>query len=99
MDIGKVIKILRKKQNINQKELAAQCEISQAYLSQIEGNQKEPHLSTLKIIAEKLNIPLPILFFMSLEERDISEKKREAFTMINPAIKSMLNEFFSTAQS
>lgn len=98
MDIGKVIKSLRKKQNINQKELAKQSEISQAYLSQIENNQKEAHISTLKVIAKKLNTPLPILFFMSLEEEDISENKREAFTMINPALKSLLNELFSTTQ-
>lgn len=95
MDIGKIIKDVRKRQRISQKDLAVLCEISQAYLSQIENNQKEPNLSILKTIAKKLEIPLPILFFMSLEENDISEKKRESFNVVNPAIKSMLNEFFA----
>lgn len=95
MDIGKIIKDVRKKQRISQKDLAILCEISQAYLSQIENNHKEPNLSILKIIAKRLNIPLPILFFMSLDENDISEKKRDSFNVVNPAIKSMLNEFFS----
>jgi len=96
MNIGQIIKYVRKKQGVTQKKLALKCELSQAYLSQIETNQKEPNLSTLKVIAANLDMPLPILFFMSLEEKDISEQKREAFNLINPAIKSMLNEFFST---
>jgi len=95
MDIGQIIKDVRKKQGVSQKKLALKCELSQAYLSQIETNQKEPNLSTLKVIAANLNIPLPILFFMSLEDNDISEQKREAFNVVSPAIKSMLNEFFS----
>jgi XRE family transcriptional regulator, regulator of sulfur utilization len=95
MNLGEIIKSQRKKQGINQNDFAESCSISQAYLSLIENNQKEPNLSTLKDIAQALQIPLPILFFMSLEDNDIQENKREAFKFINKPIKSMVNEFFT----
>jgi transcriptional regulator with XRE-family HTH domain len=94
MNIGKVIKDTRKQKGQTQTEFAQSCGITQTYLSQIENNTKEPNLSTLKIISSNLDIPLPILFFMSLNEEDISPEKRKAFEIINPSVKSLINEFF-----
>jgi transcriptional regulator with XRE-family HTH domain len=95
MTIGSTIKDLRKKKNFTQIKFAEYCEISQTYLSQIENNLKEPNISILKTIAQKLNIPLPIVFFLSLEEEDIPEGKREAYTLLFPSVKSLLSTFFS----
>ena len=44
--------------------------ISQSYLSQIENNQKEPNISTLKLISNQLQVAVPILFFLALDEAD-----------------------------
>ena len=63
MDLGSVIKKIRKQKELTQNEFASLCGITQTYLSQIENNLKEPILSTLKSISEKLNMPLPIMFF------------------------------------
>lgn len=95
MNLGITIKDMRKKKKLTQGEFASLCEISQTYLSQIENNLKEPNLSVLKTISEKLGIPLPILFFLSLSEDDIAPNKRQAFEIIGPSVKSLLNEFFS----
>src|ERR1700722_7471606 len=94
MKLGTAIKAMRIKTGLKQLELAQRCDITQTYLSQIENNLKEPNISTLKHIATNLNIPLPILFFLSIEENDISPLKRSAFKMIDGPIKSMINEFF-----
>lgn len=94
MNIGKVIKDTRKQRKQTQTEFALSCGITQTYLSQIENNVKEPNLSTLKTISSNLDIPLPIMFFMSLNEDDISPEKRKAFEIINPSVKSLINEFF-----
>ena len=67
MDLGKTIKKIRKQKRQTQGEFALSCGITQTYLSQIESNLKEPNLSTLKSISESLNVPLPILFFLSLQ--------------------------------
>ena len=94
MKLGTTIKDLRTKAGLKQFELAEKCNISQTYLSQIEGNIKEPNISTLKDICSSLELPLPILFYLSLEENDISSNKREAFKLIDQPVKSLIKEFF-----
>lgn len=79
MNLGATIKNIRKKKR----------------QTQIENNQREPNLSTLKIISNELNVPLPILFFLSLNIDDIQQNKREAFEIISPSVKSLVNEFFA----
>lgn len=97
MNLGKAIKSLRQQQGIRQNSLAESCDISQTYLSQIENNAKEPNISTLKVIAKELKVPLPVLFFLSLDESDIKPEKRNAYNHIVPSLKSMIAEFFTNA--
>jgi len=94
MDLGTVIKNIRKEKRQTQSEFAALCGITQTYLSQIEGNLKEPNLSTLKEISLNLDVPLPILFFLSLNDQDISPEKREAFEILSPTVKNFISDFF-----
>lgn len=93
MDLGTTIQLIRKQKGIKQNTFAELCNLSQTYLSQIENNQKEPNISTLKVIALKLDVPLPILFFLALDENDIPLGKRQAFNMVSPSVKSLMHEF------
>lgn len=95
MNLGIIIKDGRKLQKLTQSEFASLCGITQTYLSQIESNLKEPNLSTLKVISENLQLPLPILFFLSLDIEDVDPSKREAFKIIKPSINAFISEFFS----
>jgi len=95
MDLGSTIKNFRKQRKQTQQEFAAHCGITQTYLSQIENNLKEPNISTLTEISKQLNIPLPLLFFLSMTELDIPEGKRKDFMTLAPALKSFINELFS----
>lgn len=94
MNLGDTIHRLRKQKGVAQIELAKMAGITQAYLSGIENNKREPNLSTLKKLSETLDIPLPIIFFLSLDENDIPERKIEAFKMIAPSVKSYLSQLF-----
>jgi transcriptional regulator with XRE-family HTH domain len=94
MDIGNTIKKIRIEKGFKQNEFAEKCGLTQAYLSKIENNQKEPTLNVLKTIANALETPLPILFFHSLDMEDIDPKKRDAFQIIFPSIKGMIESFF-----
>lgn len=94
MDLGTTIKKLRMRKGFNQKTFASSCNITPSYLSQVEGNLKEPNIAVLKTIAKKLGIPLPILFFLTLDSEDISKDKKHAFEMIGPSVKSLIQEFF-----
>lgn len=96
MNLGTAIKTIRKQKGIRQINFAEMCDITQAYLSQIENNLKEPNISTLKKISENLNIPLPILFFMSLEIDDLEPGKKDAFKVIEPTFKTLLEQIVST---
>lgn len=95
MDLGNIIKNIRKQRGQTQSEFALSCGITQTYLSLIESNLKEPNLSTLKSISENLDIPLPILFFLSMTEDDVQPGKRKAFQIVSLSVKSLVNEFFS----
>lgn len=95
MDLGLAIKSIRKQKGLKQNQFAELCGITPSYLSQIENNNKEPNLSILKIISNNLGTPLPILFFLSLDNDDIDPNKKEAFKMIAPSIKSLVNQFFN----
>ena len=93
MNLGITIKNLRKKKGLKQNQLAQNANITQTYLSQIENNIKEPNLSTLKLISVELGVPMPIIIFLSMDENDIHEQKREIFNLISPTIKSLIEEF------
>lgn len=94
MNLGVTIKSIRKQKGYNQNQFSKMCNITQAYLSQIENNIKEPNLSTLKLISNGLDLPLPILFFLSMDEKDVSKEKKEAFEIVAPSVKSLVNSFF-----
>ena len=98
MNLGNTIKELRQKMGLRQNEFAEKCELTPAYLSQIENNLREPNLSTLKAISKCLEIPLPIMFFLSLDESDIQPAKKNAYEFIAPSLKSMVSEFFMPAK-
>lgn len=94
MDLGQTIVNLRKRRCLKQKVLARKCSISQTYLSQIENNRKDPNLSTLKEISRVLEIPLPVMFFLAINDEDIPERKREAFKHLSPPVKALMQEMF-----
>jgi transcriptional regulator with XRE-family HTH domain len=60
MDLGNTIKEYRIQKGYKQNEFAEKCHLTQAYLSKIESNQKEPALSVLRTISSVLQVPLPI---------------------------------------
>lgn len=99
MEIGTTIKDFRKLNGIKQKDLASKAKISSTYLSQIESNTKDPTLSTLKAISKSLDMPLPLLLFISINNNDIPKSKRQAFNTIYPTIKIFIESLFSNRSS
>lgn len=96
MNLGKTIKHIRKQKGITQSDISSNCNISMTYLSQIENNKKEPSINMLKNISDYLDIPVPVLFFLSMSEDDIQPNKKEAYKIIYPSIKNLLSHFIIT---
>ena len=94
MKIGVVIKNIRKKKGVSQKDLAIKSDISSTYLSQIEGGSRSATIDTLERIGEALEVPFPILSFLSLDKNDINPNKRDSYEMFEPTFKAMIQEFF-----
>lgn len=94
MNLGETIKDLRKSKGFNQSDFAAKCNISPTSLSLIESGKKRPHPKTLNDICLALEIPEPYLYFLSATESDIPENKKEAYKILGPTIKSMINQLF-----
>lgn len=94
MNIGGAIEGLRKKKEIRQNELADKAQITQSYLSLIESNKKEPNLKTLKAIADALEVPLPIIFFLSITDEDIPKEKQDSYKLLSPLINNVIKDIF-----
>ena len=92
MHIGQTIRKLRKEKlkELNQGEFAVKAGITQSYLSLLERGHKEPSPTTLKKIAEVLDIPLAVIFWYGLEEKDIQPEKLELFKQVKPIIDEMI---------
>ena len=61
MNIGEVIRKIRKQQGLTQKELAKYAGISQSALTYYEKNQRTPSVKALKSIARALNVSITTL--------------------------------------
>jgi len=94
MKIGQAIKKLRKAQDLTQGELAKIIGITQTYLSQIEASKRTPNTSILIEISAYFKVPLPIIFWFSIEEVDVKKEKLAAFRMLKPTIDQMINSIF-----
>lgn len=86
MNIGKSIKLIRIQKDLKQIELAEKANISVSYLSLLEQGKRDPNLSTLRNIANALNIPLSIIVFLASDNNneipEINQEIREKLSYI-----------------
>lgn len=96
MNIGISIKKARKEiAKMNQADFAKSIGITQTYLSQIENGVSIPSILVLTNISKSFNIPLPILFWYTLDIEDVEPRKHKAFKMLKPTIDTMIKEFIN----
>ena len=91
MKIGESIRAYRKVKGLTQENIEQKCGISQSYLSQIEKDIKEPNLSTLKTLCDCIDIPLPLLIFSAIEEKDVDLDKRELLKELQPLFEDLFS--------
>ena len=82
MNIGKAIKLCRIQKNLYQDQLAKLANISPAYLSLIEKNQRDPTFSVIENISKALNIPLSILIFLGADKHELSDLGEETIAKL-----------------
>ena len=92
MDIGNAVKIIRKKKNISQKELANLCELSTNAICSIENGATFPSKNSIQRFA-KLWIYLNLIYYYSaFQKRIFPEDKRILYKTLCTSIKEDLIE-------
>lgn len=94
MNIGRSIKQLRKERRISQKKFAEETGISNTYLSLVEAGKRDCTIHFLESIAKGLDIPLPVIFWFSIEAKDVPEDKKEHFEFLKPSIDALIKSIF-----
>jgi transcriptional regulator with XRE-family HTH domain len=95
MNIGTGIKKVRKNKGFNQQSFAEKVGITQSYLSLIESNSKKPSTEVLEKIANVAGIALPVLFWFTIDENDIDEKKLEMYRLLKPSVDKLITDLFN----
>lgn len=90
MDVGKNIRQLRKDRELDQETFADQIGVTQPYLSQLENGRRDPSMSLLRRISEELEVSVPGLILLSMEEEDVQQDRREAFEDLRPEIEKLI---------
>lgn len=78
VEIGKNIVKLRCSRGITQEDLACGAGISVSRLRDIEHGYANPSLDILESIAVELRVPLPALFLLSMEDKNIWKMIQES---------------------
>lgn len=92
MNLGRAIALCRKQRDLNQAELAKRAGMSVSYLSLLERNERrDPTLSTVKSLAEALQVPAGILFFLAAEDTELSGLPTELKEKLSFAALQLLN--------
>jgi len=94
MNIGKAVKTVRKNKGLNQKQFCELVGITQSYLSGIENNKKKPSTEVLEKIADKVGITLAVLFWFTVEEKDVDPNKAEMFKLLKPSVDRVITDLF-----
>lgn len=90
MNIGQVIKELRRKRKISQQELSSELGITQGYLSLIEKGDREPGMDLIKKAADCFKIPSQLIFLLSCDIKPEMKKYSKPLKRIALAIDDIL---------
>jgi len=90
MTYANILKTLREKRDLTQKEVAQVCDITPEYLSKIENNSKTPSMILLKKLAAAYNVPLSIIIYLVEDAKpntpNTSKKDKELKALKNRMI-------------
>lgn len=94
MNLGLAIKQARERAGLTQTQAQHLVETDQRYLSHLETNRKFPSQKMLEKISKAYDIPICVLFWMGMEEGDVSENKREEFMAVKPKVDKLIGKIF-----
>lgn len=73
MNLGKAIRMCRKKRGFTQAEFATLAKISVSHLCLLEKDKRDPSLSVVSSISDALKVPVSVLVLLASRHEDITE--------------------------
>jgi len=95
MNIGNAIKNIRTKVGMNQRDFASVIEVTQTHLSLIESGKRKPSFTLMEKVSKETLIPLPLMFWLAMNEDDVKKNKEELFKILKPSIDALIDTFFN----
>lgn len=92
--IGKGIKHFRELNGLSQRKLAVKLKSTQEHLCDLETGKKKPSMEFLEKTAKALKIPVPVLFWFGMEEKDF--KNKMVAKILKPKIDQMMLHLINT---
>lgn len=87
--MGDRLVYLRERRHMTQQELAKAADVSQSTIAHIENNKKDPSISTLKKIANALDVHIAVLFStdtVHVFDMERLRKKYDNVEKLNPTL-------------
>ena len=81
MDYARAIRVARALKGHSQKDLAIASTIDQSFISKLEAGKRMPSQTTLKAIADGLQIPRVVLTLLASEADDLQGIPNEKYAM------------------
>ena len=96
INYGVAIKRIRSELGIKQMDIAAKTGLSASYLSLVENGKSVPSLSTLKQIADAMDLPYELLAWEAIEPpEDLNTEQKRALFLA----RSVTNDFLQNLKS
>lgn len=96
MNLGSAIRSIRKERKLTQADVSQKTGLSITALSQIEKGDSQPQKQTLENICSALGVTKSYVFFLALDENDISDERKVAFNVLYEPLKKIILEDIKT---
>lgn len=73
MKLGRAIKLCRVQRGLSQSDLANATGLSVSYLSLLERNKRDPTITTILKLSNRLAVPFIILVFLASDDQEKSK--------------------------
>jgi transcriptional regulator with XRE-family HTH domain len=107
-DLGAKIREKRKEQNMSIKELATRTGLTSGFISQVERNQTEPSITSLRKVAQALDVAVFYFFIDEVNNNSVVRKSQRqkitfpdshlVYELLSPDLNRQMEMFFATLE-
>lgn len=93
MDISLALRKVRFEKGLKQSDVAKKIKVSPSFLSQLENGKRNPSQKMTEKLCKVYGVPLIVMAWYGMEEKDVQPKKKEAFNLLKAPLDNLISEF------